>query len=301
MIKVFVPATSANMGAGFDCLGMALSLYNTVIVDPREEGLILDFPESDLPLVEEGENNLVYRTMKETYKIVGRPMPGLYLRQINGIPITRGLGSSAACIVAGIIAANALMGQPLKKRDIIELATRMDGHPDNVLPALIGGVTVAAMENERVYYVKQMSVDFVRFAVMIPNFPLPTSMARGILPEEISRKDAVYNISRASLMMASLITGKVENLWAASDDRLHQPYRKKFIPHFDDIVAKAKELGAKGMFLSGAGPTMIAILDKDYQRFQYEMDYYTSSFEDKWEIHILEVCRDGAWWEEVEA
>lgn len=301
MIKVFVPATSANMGAGFDCLGMALSLYNTVIVDPREEGLILDFPESDLPLVEEGENNLVYRTMKETYKIVGRPMPGLYLRQINGIPITRGLGSSAACIVAGIIAANALMGQPLKKRDIIELATRMDGHPDNVLPALIGGVTVAAMENERVYYVKQMSVDFVRFAVMIPNFPLPTSIARGILPEEISRKDAVYNISRASLMMASLITGKVENLWAASDDRLHQPYRKKFIPHFDDIVAKAKELGAKGMFLSGAGPTMIAILDKDYQRFQYEMDYYTSSFEDKWEIHILEVCRDGAWWEEVEA
>ncbi len=301
MIKVFVPATSANMGAGFDCLGMALSLYNTVIVDPREEGLILDFPESDLPLVEEGENNLVYQTMKETYKIVGRPMPGLYLRQINGIPITRGLGSSAACIVAGIIAANALMGQPLKKRDIIELATRMDGHPDNVLPALIGGVTVAAMENERVYYVKQMSVDFVRFAVMIPNFPLPTSMARGILPEEISRKDAVYNISRASLMMASLITGKVENLWAASDDRLHQPYRKKFIPHFDDIVAKAKELGAKGMFLSGAGPTMIAILDKDYQRFQYEMDYYTSSFEDKWEIHILEVCRDGAWWEEVEA
>ena len=301
MIKVFVPATSANMGAGFDCLGMALSLYNTVIVDPREEGLILDFPESDLPLVEEGENNLVYRTMKETYKIVGRIMPGLYLRQINGIPITRGLGSSAACIVAGIIAANALMGQPLKKRDIIELATRMDGHPDNVLPALIGGVTVAAMENERVYYVKQMSVDFVRFAVMIPNFPLPTSMARGILPEEISRKDAVYNISRASLMMASLITGKVENLWAASDDRLHQPYRKKFIPHFDDIVAKAKELGAKGMFLSGAGPTMIAILDKDYQRFQYEMDYYTSTFEDKWEIHILEVCRDGAWWEEVEA
>ncbi|MBC8531022.1 homoserine kinase [Gehongia tenuis] len=301
MIKVFVPATSANMGAGFDCLGMALSLYNTVIVDPREEGLILDFPESDLPLVEEGENNLVYRTMKETYKIVGRPMPGLYLRQINGIPITRGLGSSAACIVAGIIAANALMGQPLKKRDIIELATRMDGHPDNVLPALIGGVTVAAMENERVYYVKQMSVDFVRFAVMIPDFPLPTSMARGILPEEISRKDAVYNISRASLMMASLITGKVENLWAASDDRLHQPYRKKFIPHFDDIVAKAKELGAKGMFLSGAGPTMIAILDKDYQRFQYEMDYYTSTFEDKWEVHILEVCRDGAWWEEVEA
>ncbi len=294
MIRVRVPATSANLGAGFDCLGLALSMYNWIEVEETERGVEVIVPEADRLLVDGDDNNLVYTTMRKVVERIGYPIKGLRIKQVNDIPITRGLGSSAACIVGGILAANRLSGNTLSLKDMISLATEMDGHPDNVLPAFVGGLTVACTDGKNVRYARSEPAPGLKFAVMIPDFPLPTSMARQILPSQVSMGDAVYNIGRASLMFASLISGQVENLWTASDDRLHQPFRKKLIPHWDDIMDGAKNLGAKGVFLSGAGPTMIAILDGDYQIFQHEMSYLCSSFDEKWDIRIVDICTEGA-------
>lgn len=293
MIHLKIPATSANLGAGFDCLGMALDMYNEITIETIEQGLEIIVPEQDRLLVESDQTNLVYRTMKQVADLTGNILPGLRMIQSNGIPITRGLGSSAACIVGGVVAANLLLGKPLSQQEIITLTTEMDGHPDNVLPAMVGGMTVACLEGRKVHYVRIEPPSPIKFAVMIPNFPLSTSLARKILPESVSMKDAVFNIGRASLFIASLLTGNFSNLWTATEDRLHQPYRKKFIPHWDEIIFNVRKLGAKGVFLSGAGPTIIALLDHDYQIFQHEMAYLASAFDEKWEVRIVDICYNG--------
>lgn len=293
MIRVKVPATSANMGAGFDCLGIALDLYNIIEAEEIESGLKITIPESDKGYIETDERNLVFISMKRLFDEVGYRPKGLHINLINNVPITRGLGSSAACIAGGLVAANELIGCPLNKNDIIYLAAKMDGHPDNVLPALIGGMTVACIVEGEVKYVRIDLPDCIKLLVMVPDFQLPTSKARAILPQNVPMQDAVFNISRAALLTASLITGRLDNLPAAVDDRLHQPYRKGLIPHWDEIMSKTSELGTKGTFLSGAGPTLIAIMDKDYDKIRTEMDKFLAAFEQHWDVSVMDVCRYG--------
>ncbi|MCL2884150.1 MAG: homoserine kinase, partial [Oscillospiraceae bacterium] len=183
-----------------------------------------------------------------------------HIRQENHIPIARGLGSSSACIVAGLAGANALLGGPLSTAQLVDLATEMEGHPDNVAPAFYGGLVTSAMDGNRVYTVHVPVAEGMRFAVFIPPFELKTSDARAALPETVSRADAVYNLSRAALMTASLFSGDTENLRVAMQDRLHQPYRFPLIPGAPQVMEAAYALGAHGVCVSGAGSSLLAFV-----------------------------------------
>lgn len=264
MIKVSVPASSANLGAGFDALGVALTLYNHIWMEEADGCIIESADELDIPT---DETNLVYQAAKTLYDYCGKPFRGLYIKQESNIPMTRGLGSSSACLIGGLLGANTLIGSPLSRAELCNLATKMEGHPDNVAPALLGGLVTSVVEQDQVYTTSLPVSPEIAFAVFIPDFALSTEKARAVLPETVSREDAIYNLSRAALMTASLCTGKLGNLRVAVQDRLHQPYRKHFIPELDTIFDIAYGAGAYAAAISGAGPSILAIIDRDDRSF----------------------------------
>ena len=232
MIRIQVPATSANLGSGFDSLGIALTLYNQVWME-EEDGIFISSRDGlDVPT---GEDNLIYWAAKQLYDECGARLPGLRIEQQSDIPMTRGLGSSSACIVAGLLGADRLLGNPFDRHEIVNLANRLEGHPDNTTPAVLGGLVASAVENRRVYSVSVPVAPKIRFAVLIPPFELKTEVARGVLPQEVSRQNAVYNLSRSALITASLFSGSLENLRVAVQDTLHQPYRAHFIPGIEQV------------------------------------------------------------------
>ena len=264
MLKITVPASSANLGAGFDALGIALTLYNRVWME-EEDGCRIETLDG-LP-VPADETNMIYHTARVLYNRCGRPFRGLHIVQENNIPMTRGLGSSSACLAAGLLGANTLMGSPLSRADLSDLAAELEGHPDNTAPALLGGLVTAVMDGGRVYTVSVPVSDRIRFAVFIPDFELKTEVARAALPDRVSRADAVYNLSRTALMTASLFSGSLENLRVAVQDRLHQPHRFPLIPGAEQVFYIAYGLGAYAAAISGAGPSILAIIDRDAEDF----------------------------------
>lgn len=264
MLKITVPASSANLGAGFDALGLALTLYNRVWME-EADGCHIESADG-IP-VPTDETNLIYHTARVLYTRCGRPFRGLHIRQENNIPMARGLGSSSACLVAGLLGANTLLGSPLGPEDVADLAAELEGHPDNVAPALLGGLVTAVMDGGRVHTVSVPVSERIRFAVFIPDFELKTETARAALPTEVTRQDAVYNLSRAALMTASLFSGSLQNLRVAVQDRLHQPYRFPMIPGAEPIFYTAYSLGAYAVAISGAGPSILAILDRENTAF----------------------------------
>lgn len=264
MIKVTVPATSANVGAGFDSLGLAVSLYNTVCF---EESDALEIRSADGTIIPKGPSNLVYRSVKTVFDQVDKPLPKLRITQTNAIPMTRGLGSSSACIVAGILGANAMLGGPLTPRQMLTLATAIEGHPDNVAPAMLGGFVASAYDEGQVYSVKKNISADLAFAAFIPNFKLPTEKARAALPQQVAHKDAVYNLSRAALATAAFCDGEYELLRVATKDALHQQYRLPLVPGGEEIFELAAELGAYAVYLSGAGPTIMAVVHCENEDF----------------------------------
>lgn len=282
-IKIKVPATTANLGPGFDCIGMALSIYNYLEV---QEGTLNG--ESFTIYADEGvpvdENNLIYKTISDFYSNIGRELPPLTMRQKDYIPMTRGLGSSAACIVAGLIAANELSGAGLSKEELIQMAAQIEGHPDNSTPAFVGGLTVGAMTDQRLEYISipNQNLQKLRFALMIPDFELSTEKARTVLPTNYSRHDVVHNTSRAALLIAALVSGDFEKLSYALDDRIHQPYRLSLVPNMDVILDHACKVGAYNTFLSGAGPALIAVTEDT--RFVDKMLDFLNSLPNKWSI-----------------
>ena len=201
MVTVKVPATSANLGAGFDSLGLAVTVYNEIHLEESDQLAIR--PLDGAP-ISTGETNLVYQTMKKLYEICGKKISGMKIGQLNGIPMSRGLGSSSACIVGGLLGANQLLGSPLSKQDLVNLAARIEGHPDNTTPAMLGGFVAAVFDGNEVHYVRQELHGDLKFAAVIPDFELKTSLARSVLPKEVSHKDAVFNLSRAALMAGSV-------------------------------------------------------------------------------------------------
>lgn len=291
-VELRVPATSANIGAGFDSLGLAVRMYNRVVMEPWDGVQVLSLDGTKIPL---DENNLIYKTVKYLFDICGKPLPGLRIQQENVIPMARGLGSSSACIVAGLMGGNALMGSPLSREDIIHMAATMEGHPDNSTPAILGGQVTAAIENGRVFYCRQEVRDDLRFAAIIPDFELKTSAARAALPKEITRGDGVFNLSRAALMAMSLATGQYENLRVAAEDRLHQPYRLELIPGARPVMDCAQEFGAYCAYISGAGSTLMAIVGTEntgfIQRLRCWMD---GQGYQNWQLHLLEPDNTGA-------
>lgn len=291
MIKIQIPATSANLGAGFDALGLALDFYNYVEMEECDR---IDIASTDDVQVPTDEHNLIYISAKDLFEVCGKELKGLYLRQSNAIPMARGLGSSSACIVAGLVGANTLLGSPLTTDDLVDLAAQIEGHPDNTAPALLGGIVTAVFDGRKVHWVKQEVFTKLKFVAMIPDFELKTEDARACLPKEIPHRDAVYNLSRAALFSASLLTGKFENLRTAVHDRLHQPYRMELIPNCREVFDIAYTHGAYAAYISGAGPTAMAIVDENNTYFAGKMRF---SLENAglggWQVKELHIDNEG--------
>lgn len=293
MIKVKVPATSANLGPGFDTLGLALNLYNTFIFEEIPKGLEISGCDQQF----NNDQNLVYTSMLKTFEKIGYKVDGLRINMDCNIPVSRGLGSSAACILGGVMGANQISGSPLSKEEILHMATEIEGHPDNIAPALFGGLVVSLMEDKKVHYNQMDVAKGIKFVALVPDFTLSTKEARAVLPSTIPYKDAIYNVGRVSLLLSALSNGRFDLLKYGVKDSLHQPYRGKLIPGFSDVAGNCEELGCFGVYLSGAGPTIMAMIDKDNSDFIKEISNYFISRDYNWDILELELDLCGASYE----
>lgn len=291
MISVRVPATSANMGPGFDSLGIAIEMYNIFGFEETEDGLeFRGFPKEFC-----NKDNIIYEAMQICFNKGSYKHRGLIITSLKqDIPISRGLGSSSSCIVAGLIGANEIMGRPFSKEDIFQMAVEIEGHPDNVAPAVFGGMVVAIMEGDRVYYDMVKLKRNLKFVPIIPNFKLATKEARGVLPDKISMKDGVYNVSRAALMVAALSNGNHDLLKFACKDSFHEDYRSKLITKFYAVKEEAYCNGALASYLSGAGSTIMAMVSEDNYSFIDKMKEFLKVNLLNWDIHELSIDFLGA-------
>ncbi len=257
-VCVRVPATTANLGPGFDALGLALDLWNeTEFVrtdDARLDVIIQGEGEGSLPT---DEQNLIVASALQIFAHLGESPGGLRIRCINRIPLTSGLGSSSAAMLAGMLGANALLDEPLSRDEILRIAVENEGHPDNLVPAMLGGLVASVFQNGRLI-VRKLTVSPMAITVVFPDFYFPTGMARQILPERVARQDAVFNLSRAVLVIKAFETGDLALLGEVMEDALHQPYRLPLIPGAQEAMQAARRAGASAVALSGAGPSLIA-------------------------------------------
>ncbi len=306
-VKLKIPATTANMGPGFDCIGMALSLYNYITVtEGTEDGSLLQVKTVNgtrgaLPWYNESvtdvpfdETNLIYKTIQYFYQTVNMPVPPLTIIQEDYIPMARGLGTSAACVAAGLLAGNALTGNTQSISAIVEMAARLDGHPDNTTPALVGGLTVGVLTDGGLVYHRVPGAweTGLKFALFIPSFTLLTKKARAVLPPQYTRGDLVFNASRTALLVSAMQSGDFEKLAVAMDDRAHQPYRQDMIPGMAEIMREAGSYGAYNIFLSGAGPAVIAVTNDN--NFINKAKPFVAQLSHKWEAGWIYPDLQGA-------
>ena len=256
-IDVRVPATSANLGPGFDVLGLALGLYNDIVYDEAER-VVVTIEGEGAGRLDTGADNVVARAARMVYQAAGRRFPGAAIRCVNRIPPARGLGSSAAAWVGGLIAANAALGSPLDRDGILALACRAEGHPDNVAAALLGGLTVSCAAGDRVTAVSLPVAAEIGWVVLVPETESSTREARAVLADTVSRSDAVFNLQRLGLLLAAVASGRTDLLGLAMEDRLHQPQRQALFPWMESVRRAALNSGALGCVLSGAGPSLLA-------------------------------------------
>lgn len=287
---VRVPATTANLGPGFDSFGCALGLYNTYTFEAIDQGLEI----SGCAEKYCNPKNLSVRAYELTLKEAGVAYTGLRMEMLETqVPVSRGLGSSAAMIVAGVVAANAEAGYPFDNRKMLELATRIEGHPDNLAPAFYGGLTASMMNDGIPDTVTYKMAEGLRFVVCIPTFELSTAKARKALPETYSRADAVYNLSHGAVLLKALETGDKPVISWALNDRLHQPYRVSLIPEYETVRRVALESGAIAFCISGAGPTLLALTDD--RNFAGRLSARLSKETKKgWKVLSPEIDRHGA-------
>ena len=268
-VTVRAPATSANMGPGFDCLGIALDIWNTVTVEVGDSGFeISGQGEDELP---RDESNLVFQSIARIFEECDRAMPQMSVRCHNDIPTTRGLGSSSAALVSGLTAGNELCGGQLDRDDLMQIAASVEGHPDNVAPAIFGGMQVAVSHNDRIVAAPVPVPETLSTVLYVPNVPMPTEEARGLLGSDVPRSDAVFNIGRAALLVRAMATGDLEGLDIATDDLLHQPARQTIFFPMKNIIRAGLGAGALGAFLSGAGSTVLALATEKEFTIGYEM------------------------------
>ena len=262
-VTVKVPATTANLGSGFDCLGAALTLYNQFrfsLSDREVLQIIAAGAEADR--VATDASNLVYRSFAKLYDHLGKTPPPVQIEITMDVPLARGLGSSATAIVAGLVGANCLAGSLLTQAEILQLAIDLEGHPDNVVPALLGGCRLAASGINGGWEICDVPWDqSIVPIVAIPNFELSTAEARRVLPTHYTRADAIFNASHLGLLLRGLETGRSEWLRSALQDRIHQPYRQSLIQGYGSVQSAALTAGAYGIVISGAGPTLLALAD----------------------------------------
>ncbi len=267
-MKLKLPATTANLGAGFDCLGAALSLYNEfeikVLTGVNSKNKLSIFVEGvDKELIPKDETNHVYRAMKKVFEITKNELPPVEIYIKNNIPLQRGLGSSATAYLAGVISGNILCGEPLSEYEILNLAYKLEGHPDNVVPCMYGGLCVTTLVNGEVKFVKIAVPKDIVALVIIPEKKISTEHARKVLPRKVSFENAVKNVSNATLLVASIMAKKYEFLKYATQDFLHQPYRKKLMPWMDKVFNVCLENKALCCMLSGSGSSIVALYKKE--------------------------------------
>lgn len=262
--EVRVPATSANLGPGFDALGMALSIYLECRFRPSEQ-LLIRPSGRDAQMISPGANNLIWQTALQVAEHAGRPMPMIELEVNNDIPIGKGLGSSAAALVAGVVIADEILGLGWDRHRILDEAARIEGHPDNVAAAVLGSIVASAIDSEGITRAVRMQLP-ARYgvAVIVPDFILPTSEARAVLPHTFSRADAVFNIQRSALLIAAMLTQTTEAFHEALMDRLHQPYRAPLVPGLSEMLELRTD-GLLGCALSGAGPSVLVFYERGHE------------------------------------
>jgi homoserine kinase len=258
-LAVSVPASSANLGPGFDALALALGLYTTVdlVTSDDDEPRMVEWPELG------GGANLVLVAFQALAEAVQRPLPGCRISVRSDVPLARGLGSSAAAIVAGLVAANRLLDEPLDEMGILRIAINLEGHGDNVAAALFGGVALVVPAADGLVYRNLPVGGPLRAVVFIPEHTGLTREARAVVPEEISRADAIANAARCALLIVALTSGEFTLLGEAMSDRLHQPFRAALYPHLPEMIDAARWAGAYGASLSGAGPAVLALTPPD--------------------------------------
>ncbi|MBO5366422.1 MAG: homoserine kinase [Peptococcaceae bacterium] len=272
MKRIRIPATTANMGPGFDCIGMAFDMYNYIDFEPTGvDGYCELTSDGDAGHIDLSKDNLIYKAYAAVFQYLQKPVMGIKMHFENNVPYSRGLGSSSAALIGGVKVANEVLGNPLSDTELLNVALQFEGHPDNIAPALLGGVVISGLdENGDVFYSKITPPENLHCTVIIPDYPLATKKARAVLPQQFSMQDAVYNVGRMAMLIDAMHTGKLEQLALAMNDKLHQPYRMPLIKGMDEIVPAAKALGALNVTISGAGPTILIVSDgkKDFSSLQ---------------------------------
>jgi homoserine kinase len=306
-ISVKVPATTANIGPGFDSLGMALPLYNTITIEETvlpgtgiEINVLNDTSETDDFMMEHlpmDENSIIYKAVELLYNSIGQNPSELKITVQSQIPIARGLGSSASVIVGGLLAANELLGHPADEVALLSIATEVEGHPDNVTPAIVGGLVLSSQEDDgRIIYTKLNWPEEWDITVCVPDYELSTDISRSVLPAEVPMADAVFNAKRMGMFVQAVNTKDADLMKLALHDKLHQPYRMKLVPGLDKIIENLKhEENVLGCVLSGAGPSILVISQKN------NLDKIKAIVKDTWEslnvkanIMTLPVEKQGA-------
>lgn len=289
MIEVRVPATSANLGPGFDCMGLAVKAYATFRFEKIESGLRITGCDPKW----QNESNLVYQGFVKTIEYMKESVPGVSITiDSKDVPEARGMGSSAVCIVAGAMAANAFFDNRLNKYEIFDICTQMEGHPDNVAPAIFGSLTVSFMDEGKPNMIRYLVNPDLRFCAMIPDYPTLTEEARAVLPTQLSYQDAIFQMGRCAALAKGLEIGNPLIIRKACKDKMHQPYRKSLIKEYDEVDAICKKHDVLSWYISGSGSTMMAIVEGDYQAeklLKEIKDTYPS-----WSVMNLEVDRKGA-------
>lgn len=296
-VRVIVPATSANCGPGFDVLGAACNLYNEFTYELTERGFELEVTGEGSGRLHASGKNLAFLAFFRLWnELTDRRYTGLKVTMHNRIPLSRGLGSSSTAIVAGLMAANYLTGSTLTRQQLVDYATEIEGHPDNVAPALLGGFTVSYMSHGKAASLRFVPKKPLNFIAAVPAEPLSTARARQAIPEMVSHKDAVFNAGRSALLVSALLTGEYKFLPDALEDRLHQPYRMPLINGTQAVFKAAKNAGAYGAIISGAGSTLMAYAaaDADSEAIGRAMQQAFEKAGQQAVYHVLKLDEEGA-------
>ena len=299
MDKVYlrVPATSANCGPGFDVLGLAVNLYNEACYEiTPQRGFQLEVKGEGADYLKPFGRNLAFSSFFRVWnQVTGGERIGLKIKMLNRIPMSRGLGSSSSAIVAGVHAANVLSGNTLSEDELLGIATELEGHPDNVAPALYGGFTISYMDGGKAHSLRCLPAKPLKFIAVVPDRRLATSLARQAIPATVPHHDAVFNSSRSSLLVGALLTGRYEYLSHALEDKLHQPYRAHLIPGLYEAWEAAREAGAYNGIISGAGSTIMAYADPeaDHVAIAEAMKAALNGVGESCCYHILDLDTEG--------
>ena len=292
MLYIKVPATTANIGPGFDTLGIALTLYNKIKIK-KSNNKIFNWGSTNLDIP--NKENFILTSLDYTLKKYNKDL-GYEIEAIEmNIPVSRGLGSSASSIVLGIYAAFYIMNKSFNKSEILNIATEIEGHPDNVAPAIFGGMISSIVTDKRIIYTKTKFPNNIKFNVLIPNFKLSTYEMRKVLPKEFSKEDCIFNISRVAVLINSLNNNELENLKVALNDKIHQPYRLNLIENGKSIFNFINKTNSLGYFISGAGPTLISLeKTENFSNNKEILEKFLNSLENSWKVLSLDVDKEGA-------